>query len=188
MAMIGLKMPPETERYLASIEVPGEPQDFGHAHVTLCYLGDDVPLEQVLKAAEACFKVAETITPIKCMIQRTKCFPPSDKGIVPIVCPIECPVESNGLQELKKVVDAALDEMGVDYSKKWPEYNPHTTLAYATETCPEILFDPIEWTAFELFVWGGDDRDSRIVITVPFHFKSNGRIASRVASRWLSHI
>jgi 2'-5' RNA ligase len=177
-------MPAETGRLLSEIEVPGEAVDFGHAHITVVYLGDDVPLEQVLKAAGVCFEVAQAMRPIKCATRHTQCFPPGDEGKHPIICPIDSP----DLHVVKAAIDAGLDAAGVPFSKKWPEYRPHTTLAYADAPCDTIQFDPIEWTAFELTVWGGDHRDSRIVITVPFSFKSDAKLATKVAARWLGRL
>jgi 2'-5' RNA ligase len=179
--MIGLRMPAETGRLLSEISVEGEAVDFGHAHVTVVYLGDDVPLPAVLKAVEVCYDVAQRMRPIKCSTRHTFCFPPSDEGKHPIICPIDSP----DLHVLHAGITAGLDAAGVEYSKKWPEYRPHTTLAYADAPYPVIDFDPIEWTAFELTVWGGDHRDSRIVIAIPFYFKSDAKLAARVAARWL---
>jgi len=182
MAMVGLRMPPETGRLLSEIDVPGERVDLGHSHVTVMYVGDDIPIDVVLKAASACFDVAQVFRPIKCLTKETTCFPPTDEGKHPVVCPIHSP----GLHALKRALNAAFDAQGIPYSKKFPEYRPHTTLSYADAAVDARSFDPIEWTAFELTVWGGDNRDSRIVITVPFSFKSDAKLATHVALRCLN--
>lgn len=182
MAMIGLRLPPEAARLLSEIRVPGEPVDFGHAHVTLAYLGDGVPIEDVLKAAEVCFDVAQETKPFQCSTRCTDCFPPDEEGTYPIICPVVAPE----LHLLKSSVDLGLEAAGVEYSKKFPEYHPHTTLTYSEEACEPRLFDPIVWTVFDLVVWGGDHRDSGVVINIPFAFKSLiAKTATKVALRWI---
>ena len=52
MAVLGIHCPRDVARIFSQIEVAGEREPLGHQHITLLYLGDDVPIEQLAKAIE----------------------------------------------------------------------------------------------------------------------------------------
>jgi len=163
MAMIGLRVPQDLARLLQGVEVPGEPIQRHHQHVTIHMLGDDVPIEQIGKAIIAAHGVAEKTVPFRLSINSVSTFKGGDHGV-----PVICPVFSPELHELWENLKTAFDEAGVEYSKKWPEYKPHVTLSYSPEPMKDKPVGPVEWSAFEMVLWGGDSDDQRLCVTLPF--------------------
>lgn len=163
MAFIGLKCPHEVGRLLHGIEVPGEKVPVDEYHVTLLYLGKDVPIETLGKAIVAAAEVAAAQKPFRCTLTHVTSFPKNDDGV-----PIICPVASPDLHELNDKLKKKFDGAGVSYSKKFPEYKPHLTLAYADSTPTEEEFGPLEWSAYEMVLWGGDAGDERLATNFPF--------------------
>jgi len=163
MSFIGIKVPHEVGRLLHTIEVPGEKVPLHEFHVTLLYLGKEVPIETLGKAIVAAAEVAESYRPFRCTLTQTSSFPKGDDGV-----PIICPVDSPELHELNTQLKAAFDAAGVDYSKKFPDYKPHVTLAYSDEVTADTLFGPLEWSAYEMVLWGGDAGDERLATNFPF--------------------
>ena len=174
--MIGLRLPVEIGTYLSTIAVPGTPVNFGHAHVTITYLGEDTAIDCVLSVIQACFDIAQQVCPFTCTLDHVKSFPKGAEGF-----PIICPVTSPTLHNLKHCVDKALDQVSVPYSKKFPEYCPHTTLSYSDVSIPATSFPSLRWVAYDLVVWGGGMQDQSLVTTIPLHFDS---AAVKVAHRF----
>jgi len=163
MAMIGLRVPADAARLLASVDVPGEKIQRHHAHVTIHMLGDDVPMEQIGKAIIAAHSVAEKTVPFRVAINSVSTFKAGNNGV-----PVICPVFSPELHELHENLKAAFDAAGVEYSKKWPEFKPHVTLSYSPEPMKDQALGPLEWSAYEMILWGGDEDDQRLSVNLPF--------------------
>ena len=174
--MIGLKLPAELGKALSSIPVDPEATrvDYGHAHVTVTILeSEDEGI--ILQAAQAIRPILRDFEPIHCKAERVECFPEGDDG-VPIIVMLDSPK----LHALKKAVDFALGESGVAYKKKYPQYHPHTTVAYGRKPIEPFKVTPLEWVAYDLALWGGDTRDQGIGITMPLN------LARKVARRFAS--
>lgn len=167
MAFIGLRVPHETARLLGSIEVPGNKVPLDHMHVTVLYLGEDVPIQQIAKAVIATYRVTSCRTPFNLKTSRVKCFPGGDTGT-----PVIAKVLSPELHEFHENLCDAFDKAGVTYSKKFPEYRPHVSLSYADECIKDVcLPESLTWAAHEATLWGGDWGDDRLSVTFPFTLK-----------------
>jgi len=173
MSFIGLKCPHEVGRLLHAVEVPGSKVPIDSYHVTLLYLGKDVPIEMIGKAIVAATEVAAASKPFRCTLTHATCFPKNEDGV-----PVICPVTSPELHDLNTTLKAAFDAAGVEYSNKYPEYKPHLTLSYAEETIEDQDFGPLEWSAYEMVLWGGDAGDDRLATNFPF------AMPVRVATTW----
>lgn len=165
MAIVAFALNSDTSRILSEIQVPGERES--QKHVTLLFLGDDVPVERLAKAMEAAYQVAATTRPFTLRTDTVTCFPKNPGGV-----PIICKIESEELHALHDRLKAAFDEAGIEYSKKWPDFKPHVTLAYADEEIEDISIPPMEWGAHELIIWGGNSGDQRVIIHIPFSLKN----------------
>lgn len=165
--MIGFQVPLDTARLLSEIDVPGQRTAPDHQHITVIHLGKDVAMPTIIQAIEATFRVVETIRPFTLQTSRLTCFPKNEDGV-----PIICPIESQELHTLQKRLCAALDRDGVEYSRKYPEYKPHTTLSYAEQTVPDQEIQPLEWGAHELVLWAGDPGNRKMVVHFPFSLKN----------------
>lgn len=163
MAFVGLRVPQEVARVLGEIEVPGDPVPANHKHITILNMGSDLPIEVIGKAVVAVHNVSSATKPFQVTLDRVACFPGGDDG-VPVICPVISPEVHTLWANLKKSFDA----VGVPYSKKFPEFKPHVTLSYAPEAIEEQDFGPIDWSVYELVLWGGDSGDERLCVTFPF--------------------
>lgn len=171
MSMIGLRVPQEAAHTLSEIKVPGDPEQIANYHVTLLHLGDDLPISTVALATMVAYEVAAKTRPFSVRTSRVSCFPNAEK--VPVVARIE----SDALHTLWVDLREAFDAVHLEYSKKFPEYKPHTTIAWAKEPIEDIRIPTMEWGAHELVIWGGDRGDRRVIVTIPFP------LTDRVASR-----
>lgn len=174
MAFIGISVPHETARILSELDVPGTKESISHFHITMIYLGSGVPIEQLTDAIKATFKVTAKTKPFSVSTSLVTCFPKNEDGV-----PIICRVNSDPLHDLRKRLTSAFSAGGVQYNKKYPDYKPHVTLAYAEEEIEERTIPTVTWGAHELVLWGGDEGDRKLIVRFPFS------IVSRVASRYL---
>ncbi len=163
VALLCLKLAPDTARLLTSIDVPGEKTDLDSKHVTLIYLGKELELEAILLAIQVTYQVLSSWTPFVLRTRLITAFPPSDKGIYPIVARIE----SADLHEMQGALREAFDEEDVPYDKKWPDYKPHATLSYAEEDMEPFKVPPITWSCTEVALWGGDEGETDLVCRFP---------------------
>lgn len=168
MALLSIKVPSEVSRAFGRITVPGTPESRETYHVTLLYLGKDVPIDDVSKALVVAYRVAEITKPIQLTVDEVSSFPKGDDGY-----PIICPVRSPELHQLWEALCSAFDHAKVEYSKKFPVYRPHVTLAYHTKALEQkIQVGPIDWVAYEMTLWSGNSGDDEVAITIPFSFPS----------------
>lgn len=166
MAFIGLKVPHETARLLGQVKVDGDKVDLSEMHVTVLFLGSNVPIETVTEATKVAYEVTSQTKPFTVATELVTSFPKNPDGI-----PIIARVESEPLHELRKALTAAFDAAGIAYDKKYPEYKPHVTLAYlhgAEKAPPDQKLPPLEWGAGEMVLWGGDSGDDKLTVTFPF--------------------
>lgn len=165
MSFIGIRIPHDVGRMFSAIETPGKKVPIDEFHATLLYLGKNIPLETIGRAVIAVAEVAEATRPFRLVVETRSSFPKNDDGV-----PVICPVISEELHELNARLKGSLDAHGVDYSKKFPEFKPHVTLAYSNEEVADEAFGPLEWSAYEMVMWGGDEGDERMSATFPFAF------------------
>lgn len=182
MAFIGLKVPAEIVSILDKWAVPGERTPHDEYHVTVLFLGDSVPITEVGRAALVAYSVASKVAPFVCSLGGYTTFPPDPKGRTPVIAP----VASSGLHAVHAQLKAAFDAAGIEYSKRFPEYKPHTTLSYADGEVPDgPSRGPLVWTAPDLVLWGGDDGEDRIVVKFPFgSAPSDPKMAARIAATY----
>lgn len=181
MAFIGISVPPEVSRLLSSIEVEGEKEDLSQLHVTVVYIGSEVPMETILKATEAMYDVLGKVDPFSCSLTSVEHFEPSEHsdGKYPVICPIISPA----LHQLRAALTKALDKVEVKYPNSFPEYKPHVTLAYSDKEPKPQTFKTLSWEVYEVVLWGGDSGEDRVHVSVPLR---HGSLAAKVAHRYLT--
>ncbi len=163
MAFIGVKVPAEVATSLSHFNVPGEKVTEDEMHVTLLYLGNNIPMPEVLQATMACYLTTKKWVPFTAVTRRITTFPGSD-GKIPVIAKVLCPE----LHRLNDALKKSLSAMEIEYSKKFPEFKPHITLSYSTEEMKDVRIQQHEWQIQELVIWGGDHGEERIAITLPF--------------------
>jgi 2'-5' RNA ligase len=172
MALLSLQVPHEVSRALKGVQVPGTPESSESHHVTLLYLGKDIPIDDVSKALVVAYRVAEITKPIPLAIERVSSFPEGDDGV-----PIIGLVDSPELHQLWEALGSAFDRDGVEYSKKFPIYKPHVTLAYNPSRLEsDLQVGPFEWVAYEMTLWSGNSGDDAVTIKIPFSFPSKSAL------------
>ena len=182
MGFIGLKVPHETARLIEGLEYPGTPQGASSMHVTILYLGKDLPIETVAQAMIATCNVAAKIHPFICGVKDVASFPVNPDDGVPIILP----VLSQTLHEFRAALINEFIVQKVPFSNKYPDYKPHISVAFvkdgSMDTYEAPLPSPLTWTASDVVIWGGNKNDELVSVVVPFSIRSVDRIAQRIAS------
>jgi len=163
MAILGILVPDEIVQSLKKIDVPGDRVPEKEAHITLVYLGDNIPINTIMKAIMVAYEVSEKVVPFALSLDRVSCFPKGDDGV-----PVITRVESPELHKLHRELCKGLDKARVDYSKKFPEYKPHVTLSYSSKDVSSFSINPLEWTSYEMVLWGGDNGGEQLSVKIPF--------------------
>ena len=165
MAFLGFKVPEETAKVFQAFDVPGQRETF--SHITVLHLGGDMKPEEIGRALEVAYDVASKMDPFVVRTDKITCFPGGVDGV-----PIICPIESEALHTLWGDLGKAFDGAGISFSKKFPVYKPHVTLAYARDAIKDRSITPIEWTVYELVLWGGSHKDFGVRVHMPFHLRA----------------
>jgi RNA 2',3'-cyclic 3'-phosphodiesterase len=181
MALLGIQIPHETARILNQIEVPGNRESTDAYHITLLYLGDHVPIETVAQAVIAAYKVTSMTRPFTVRTRLVTSFPGGEDGV-----PIIAKIESDELHRFRADIASSFDAAAISYSKKFPEYKPHVTLAYSDSPMADQDIPMLEWGAHEIVLWAGEHGDQRMTVTFPFTLMPTAASPDRVAARFLS--
>ena len=164
MAFLGIKIPEDIASKLKRIDVLGKKED--DLHITLFYFPDKLEIEDISKTIEAVLEISEETNPFEISISEINCFSKGDSGV-----PIKLEVESPKLIKIRKNLAGLLDEKGVQYSQKWPEFKPHITLSYAEKAIKPIKFKPLKILISELCFWAGDWGPTKMVCTFPLEIQ-----------------
>lgn len=166
MALLGIKVPHEIGRLLSSLDIEGEVESTDRYHVTLFDLGENLPIEEIVKAIPVICRTTLQTPPFTLQTSEITSFGPKPDGEIPIIARIS----SFPLMQLRNELKEAFDAEGVSYSKAFPKYLPHITLAYLrADHPPEPRPLPtVEWGVGEIVLWGGDSADDRLIVTFPF--------------------
>jgi 2'-5' RNA ligase len=177
MAALMFQVPADTARVLHEIPVPGE-KELGDSHITVMYLGKDVPIDRISTMLPVIYDITSKTVPFSVATNHVSNFPGGDDG-VPVIARITSPA----LHRFRDELCAAFDEAELPYDTKFPEFKPHTTLAFSSdpETSVDLDIPEISWGAHELMLWGSDRGMGRLVIKFPLSLPMAK--AARVAYR-----
>jgi 2'-5' RNA ligase len=150
-------------------------------HVTVIFLGDDVPMQQLASAMVACHAVTSKTAPFTLTVSDISSFEPGGNGT-----PVIMPVQSPELMTLEQELKAEFDRAGIPYSTKWPEFKPHVTLSYVPGMkASGPLPVPVSWGAFDLTIYGANHGDGMSVV-LPFELPNievkMQKIAAKIAA------
>lgn len=163
MAALMFTLPEETSRVLSELEVPeGVPEH--NKHITVVYLGKDVPIETIARLLPVLHEVTSKTVPFSVSTDHITTFPAGDDGV-----PVIAKVVSPELHAFRANICQAMDDAGVEYDKKYPDYKPHVTLTYAKDMSTKFELDipEISWPTHELVLWGSNRGDGRLVVKFP---------------------
>ncbi len=163
MAFLGIRVPHETARLLAQIDVPGEKTATSEMHITLLHFQKEWPITELAKSLEATYEVVSKFHPFLAKINKVSSFPKNPEGKIPIIGK----VESSELMKLRKKLAENFDDENIDFSKTHKDFKPHITLAYSEEEPDKEKFHTVEFVVSEIVLWGGDHGDDRIFVTFP---------------------
>lgn len=186
--LLCIRVPADVSRLLQEIEIPeGERSDPSDLHITLTYTKEG-SVQAMGSMIATLLEALKGTAPFPVYTSRIGTFPatPHSDGKIPLICK----VDSNELHSLRAKIVNAFDNEGVDYSKNFPEYRPHLTLAYLEDRgqvhddwsdhrIPTLSFGVNALTI--LLGWQG-----RVVeVTVPLHLQKTAAQRLRVISRYL---
>jgi 2'-5' RNA ligase len=183
MAFLGTRLPHETARLLWQLDYGdyGGKEPIDHAHITLMYFGDEVPVDVLTACIQPLLDIAEATMPFTAHTRQVSTFP-SDKKV-----PIICLVESLGLHQLRDRIWSEFDRLGIPYDKKFPEFKPHITLAYTEDHSAHgkvnLEFPEVTWGVHEMVLWAGEEGDDRLTMTFPFSIMGKNAAATKVYLR-----
>lgn len=162
MPAIMLEVPSDVARVLGEIDVPGE-REKSPAHVTLVYFEKDANVDDVGAAISVIYEVAKNTVPFSIFTRKVTCFPEGEDGV-----PVIAAVESKDLHTFRNRLCEALDTANIPYSKKFPVFKPHVTLAYApTKTKLSFAIPQVSWGVHEFVIWGADKGAGELVVKFP---------------------
>lgn len=180
MAFIGLRVPSETGRLLESVEAPGVKKAASEMHVTILYLGKNLPIETVAQSMIATFNVASQTNPFICGVKEVSSFPPNPDDGIPVIFPVLSP----SLHTFRDALKNEFTRLKVPYSDKYPDYKPHVSLSFIKDSSMTSynapMKGPLTWTASEVVIWGGNKNDELVSVVIPFVLGPLERVARRM--------
>lgn len=174
MSIIAIRPPHECARLIHEIDVPGTKTDTAQLHITLLYLGEETPIEELARAMVAAYNITKDTSPFWVKLSCVNYFKPAEEGDV---FPIMAPVLSPKLHELQASLKKSFTKSKIEYDKRFKEYRPHITLSYNTDSIKKTKIEPIEWAVQELVLLGGGDGDNRVFISFPLELRKNEEIS-----------
>lgn len=163
MPMIAIKIPEKIADRLSREAVPGKKCPPEEMHLTLFYF-KELKFEEALKVIACMHEVLKKSSSIKINLKKIVSFPSNEDGT-----PVIVPIISDDLIRLREKLAKKLDEEGLEYSKKYPEFKPHVTLSYSTKDVEERkLLSPFTFKVDEVILYAGKDMDSNMIVTIPF--------------------
>lgn len=171
MAYIGFRVPPETARLLAEVNFGdfGEKRPPGKYHVTVAYLGKELPIEKIAQMLPVIFACTSQTRPFTVSTSKVTTFPPNADDGVPIIAA----VDSQALHDFRNRLIGDIQAAMIEIPNRYPTYRPHVTLAYSpdlrvnSDNLIDLQIPTVEWGAHELVLWGGDNGDNRLIVTFP---------------------
>jgi 2'-5' RNA ligase len=169
MAMIAIPISPDTSRLFKEIEIEGnrEPCD----HITMFYLGDNIPFKTILEIMPILYKVTSNTLPFEINCSKITTFPKGEYGY-----PIIAELKSKELMEIRKKILSSLRRNHIKIDNSFKEYRPHITLAFAKKRAKIKLPEKMTLMANQIALYGGDTADSKIFVNFPFTLNA-GKIA-----------
>lgn len=177
MAFLGIRIPSDIGNLLAKVNVPEKREPKDQYHITVLNFGDDMPMDQIAKAIEAANTVSLETKPFVVSTKLVTSFPKNPNGV-----PVICKVDSEELHALHTRLKSVFDSVGVTYSKKFPVFSPHITLAYADESPDDQSIPEVSFTVGEFHILSGNKGEDKIEVRFPLSM--NMASALRVAARY----
>lgn len=175
MSMIALKIPLDISDKLSKIKVDGKKESPEEYHITMFYFDGKLKIDDVCKITKTMNSVLGRFSPPKISFKEVSYFPKGDDGF-----PVVVPILSDDLIEVRKSLAKAFDKEKINYSKKWPEFKPHLTLAYSKKEPTDQKVDKSSWSATELVLYAGDKQEfskfeSGMFVFMPFGKKASSK-------------
>lgn len=180
MALVGIRIPAELGRVLGEIPVPGQREPRENLHITLMVFEEN-PIDVMADAMVVIHQVTSEAQPFTASTSLVTTFARGDDGV-----PVIAKVDSPGLMLLRDRLATALDERAIAFSKRFPEYKPHVTLAYSQEEMADLRIPLIEWNINEVVLWTGEYGAPGTTVTFPLSLHASA--SERVAARFLQTV
>jgi len=175
MSMIALKIPLNISDKLSEIKVDGKKESPEEYHITMFYFEGKLKIDDVCKITKTMNSILGRFSPPKISFKEVSFFPKGEDGF-----PVIVPILSDDLIEIRKSLAKAFDKEKINYSKEWPEFKPHLTLAYSKKEPTNQKIDKSSWNATELVLYAGDKFEfskfeNGMFIFMPFGKKASSK-------------
>lgn len=166
MAFVYIPVPYTTSLELLEYPVPGEKSDLSRMHVTLISFDQDMTDSEIEKIQRVLQWLHREWKTFDMCVKTVGCFPNGSNGF-----PVIGHIEGDEIRRLRNSIAYLLSKTGVEFSTKFPEFNPHATLSYAKTEVEDRDIQPIQWTAGEM-VFDTGSRQERKTLHTYFFQKS----------------
>lgn len=169
MAMLAIPVHQNISRLLQEIDLDIEKDPSNH--ITMFYLGDNIPISRILKIIPEVYDIIQETGPFMVEVSGYTTFPEGKHGY-----PVICPVKSNELQNLRKKLKSAFHQEKIKFDDTFKEYNPHITIGYSPDKVKDQKFNKIRFAISEIALYGGDEVDTRLFVNFPFSIVKKARL------------
>jgi 2'-5' RNA ligase len=159
MAMLAVTLSPDISRLFQEfdLDIERDPSN----HITMFYLGDNLPMAKVLKIIPIIYDITKDLKPFTASVASFECFPSQD------LYPVIAKVKSTDLMKLRAKIKNAFVDKKVKFDNKFPEYQPHITLGYSENKIKNTKFPKTEFAISQISLYAGDNADSKLFINFP---------------------
>jgi 2'-5' RNA ligase len=159
MAMLAVTLSPDISRLFQEFDLDIEKDPSNH--ITMFYLGDDLPMAKVLKIIPVIYDLTKKLKPFTASVSSFECFPSSD------LYPVIAKVKSSDLLKLRAKIKNLFVDKKIKFDNKFPTYQPHITLGYSENKIKNTKFPKIEFAISQISLYAGDNSDSKLFINFP---------------------
>jgi len=161
--MLSISLSPDISRLFREItfkdKITRDPSD----HITMFYLGDNIPLKKLIKMIPIIFDITCDMKPFMVSCSKITTFPKGKNGY-----PIIGEIKSKDLSALRDKLKKEFEKNKIKYDSTFKDYKPHVTLGYSKNKPKNTSFSKINWSINHISLYGGDESDSRFFVNFPF--------------------
>jgi 2'-5' RNA ligase len=163
MAMIAIPLSLDISRLFREVEIDSLGARDASDHITMFYLGDEIPIKKLVKIIPIVFDITSKTKPFSASCSKIISFPEGKKGF-----PIIGEVKSSELLKFREQIKKEFKKNKIKFDEKFPEYKPHVTLGYSKTKPSSIKFSKTNWSITQVGLYGGDEADSKFFVNFPF--------------------
>lgn len=171
MAMIAITVPEDVTDSLERELVNGKKCGPETYHITMFYIEEELGIKDVVEILEIMHSVLKNTDGFKVKGAKISTFPKGPDGV-----PVIVPIESKDLFDLREAMAKKFDANKIKYSKRFPKYQPHLTLSYASKEQEEKKLEKaVTWKVPNIVLFAGDNMEDGVIVKVPLRKSKRSR-------------